>query len=108
MTQPLSLAKLLREKAELQKDLLAFKEAYDVIRKRVDDSLDNPRNHPPLYKWSGTRAVMGSLEMSTLHIEQNIEQYGVAINMVRSGEIENSDKEGQPTLGVIEGGNHEF
>ena len=105
---PLSLSKILRVMEELHNDLLAFKGSYDVIRKRVDESINSPRNYPPLYKWSGTRAVMGSLEMSILQIEQNIEQYGVAINMVRSGEIENSDKEGQPKLGVIEGGDHEL
>jgi hypothetical protein len=108
VSQALSLSKLLREREELQKDLLAFKRSYDVIRNRVNESLDSPRNYPPLYKWSGTRAVMGSLEMAVLQIEQNVEQYGEAINMIRSGDIENTDKEGQPTLGVLEGGKHEL
>ena len=108
MTQSLSLSKLLQEREELQKDLFAFKRSYDVIRKRVEDSLDTPRNYPPLYKWSGTRSVMGSLEMSIQHLERNVEEYSSAINMVRSGDIENSDKENQPKLGVIEGGEHEF
>jgi hypothetical protein len=108
VTQSLSLSKLLQEREELQKDLFAFKRSYDVIRKRVEDSLDTPRNYPPLYKWSGTRSVMGSLEMSIQHLERNVEEYSSAINMVRSGDIENSDKENQPKLGVIEGGEHEF
>jgi hypothetical protein len=103
----LSLSRLLEERGELQKDLIAFKEAYDRIRKRVEESLNSPRTYPPLYKWSGTRAVMGSLEMAIQLVERNTEEYGVAIHAVRSGEIDNSDED-KPHLGVIEGGDHEL
>jgi hypothetical protein len=108
VSNSLSLFKLLEERGELQKDLLAFKGAFDVVRRRIDGSLNSPRSYPPLYKWSGTRAVVGSLEMAIQHIERNIEEYGMAINAVRAGEIENSDEEGKPNLGVIEGGDHEL
>jgi len=103
----LSLSKLLEERGELQKDLIAFSNAFDCIRKRIEESLNSPRTHPPLYKWSGSRAVVGSLEMSIQIIRQNIEEYGEAINHVRSGAVDNSDED-VPHLGVIEGGDHEL
>jgi DNA repair exonuclease SbcCD ATPase subunit len=105
--QKLSLAALRREREELQKDLTAFKKSYEAIRARVDESLNCARSYPPLHKWSGTRAVMGSLEMVIQHIEKCLEEYGQALHLIQIGEIENSDDEDKPVLGVLEGGEYD-
>ena len=104
--QALSLKKLREELEELRLDRAAFVSAYDTMKKRVQESANASRAQPPLYKWSGTRAVMGSLEMAIQRIEQNISEYFEAIRLVESGRIENSDLV-RPTFGVIEGGDHE-
>lgn len=103
----LSLTHLREEKRELQKDLMAFKRSFDVVRNRIDESLNSSRSFPPLHKWSGTRAVVGSLEMAIQHIERTIEEHSHAIHLIQVGEIENADDEEKPVLGVIEGGEYE-
>lgn len=99
MTQALSLTELTREREELRKDLIAWRQSYDILRRRIRDSseLEAPRN-PPLEQWSGASSVMGSLEMSIHAIERTIEEYGVLINKVKNGEIPNSDK---PSLSLV-------
>lgn len=100
MSQALSLRELTSEREELRKDLIAWKQSYDILRRRIRESseLETPRS-PPLEQWSGSRAVMGSLEMSIHAIERTVEEYGVLINKVQSGEIENSDR---PSLVLVE------
>jgi hypothetical protein len=108
MTQSLSLLQIRGELAELRKDRDSFVRAYDLIRARLDSSLTSARNYPPLHKWSGSRAVTGSLELVIVHIEKNIEEHAHAIQMIEEGQIENSDElRTAPVLGVIEGGDSE-
>jgi transposase len=98
MTQELSLTELTSEREELRKDLIAWKQSYDILRRRIQESSEQPRN-PPLHQWSGSRSVVGSLEMSIHAIERTIEEYGVLINKVKNGEILNTDR---PTLALVE------
>lgn len=108
MSQSLSLSQVREELAELRKDRDSFTRAYDLIRARLDSSLNSKRNYPPLHKWSGSRAVTGSMELSIAHIEKNIEEHAHAIQMIEEGRIENSDElRAAPVLGVIEGGDSE-
>lgn len=97
---PLSLTELLNERDELRKDLIAWTQAYDLLRKRLMESseLEMPRN-PPLHQWSGSRAVVGSLEMSIHAIERTIEQYNGLISEVQQGDIPNVDR---PVLSLVE------
>jgi hypothetical protein len=106
-TQSLSLSLTLEELKELQKDRTAFVQAYDKIRGRLQASLNSSRPHPPLHKWSGARAVCGSLEMAISHLEQNIERYTEAVRMIHDGEILDSDADTEVRLGVVQGGDVE-
>ena len=101
--QSLSLLQLREELAELRKDRTAFVRSFDIVRARLDESLSSTRNYPPLHKWSGSRAVVGSLEMSIAHLEKNIEEHAYAVRMIEEGSIENSDTH-TPGLRVMEGG----
>lgn len=106
--QSLSLFKLQDELKELQADRTAFVRAYDIIRARLNKSLSDKRAFPPLHKWSGARAVTGSLELAISHIERNVEEHSHAINMIKGGNIHNLDSHKTvPILGVIEGGDIE-
>lgn len=105
--QRLSLSRLQEEKQELQKDLIAFRSSYNTLCKRIQESIETAREYPPLHRWSGARGCVGSLEMAISIIEQNIDKYNQAIQMVLSGEIENSDTEDRPMFGVIHGGDDE-
>jgi len=104
----LSLSQLREELEELHKDRTAFVRSYDIVRARMDSSLNSSRNFPPLHKWSGARAVTGSLELSISHIEKNIEEHATAIRLIEEGKIENVDAhKTSPGLKIIEGGGSE-
>ena len=91
----LSLKALLLERDELRQDLIAWTRAYDIMRQRVRESSERevPRN-PPLHQWSGSRAVIGSLELSIHAIERTIEEYNVLISQLEEGSIPNADRPG--------------
>lgn len=106
--QSLSLSQVQEELDELRKDRTAFVRSYDIIRARLDASLNSARNQPPLHKWSGSRAVAGSLELAIAHLEKNIDEHAYAVRMIKEGSIDNSDTQRQaPGLRVIEGGDAE-
>lgn len=97
-----SLSDLEKEKEELCRDLSAFLSAYDIMRNRVLVSAESsPDRQPSLHTWSGTRAVVGSMELAIHAIERAIEGYKELIERVRSGEIENTDKPSRPTLSLV-------
>lgn len=103
--QSLSMSLLLEELKELRADKVAFGQSYSIIRKRLDASIQSSRNYPPLHKWSGSRAVTGSLEMALEQINRNIEEYSEAVRLIREGVIEDLDEQDpKPVLGIIEGG----
>lgn len=88
----LSLSWLLREREELRRDRHAFGTALDVMRKRLLESSEAPRK-PLLHEWSGTRAVVGSLEMSLHAIERTIDEVDRYIFAIERGEVLNTDVE---------------
>ena len=96
----LSLQELEQERLGLEKDYIAFSEAYDIIRRRIVESLEESR-FLELHKWSGTSAVCGSLEITINAIRRTRDEYTELIAKVLDGQIENTDK---PKLGVIDGG----
>ena len=102
------LSTLEREQEEMKKDLKAFAQAYDILRQRLLESNESeiPRR-PLLHEWSGSRAVVGSLELSIHAIERTLGELDIIIRGIRSGEIENLDKPGRPSLGVVDGGRQE-
>lgn len=99
-----SLTALTVEREEMRKDLKAFNKAYEVLRQRLLESNETeiPRR-PLLHEWSGSRAVVGSLEISIHAIERTIAELGVLIQQIEQGTIPNLDKPGRPILGVVDG-----
>lgn len=86
----LSLRTLVRQKEEIEKDLRAFKTSYDVLRSRLSEAAEI-KDVPSLTNWSGTNAVMGSLELSITSLEKELADYTKAIYLVQNGEIANVD-----------------
>lgn len=86
----LSLRALIRQKGEIEKDLIAFRSAYDIIRRRLTEAAEIP-DLPTLSSWSGTSAVSGSLELSITYLEKELADYQKAIYLVQHGEIVNVD-----------------
>jgi hypothetical protein len=71
--------KMTREdlKAEIEEkklDLDAFLRARDIIRARVIEVADSGCKLTPLPNWSGTDAVLGSLDLSIHAMERTIEE----------------------------------
>lgn len=97
-----SLSALESEITELRKDYIAFNVAYDTLRARILESSEtSPPRRPELHVWSGTRAVMGSLEMSIHAIERTILEYDKLIFRVRNGEVRNTDPPARPILSLV-------
>lgn len=55
-------------------DLDALKKARDLVRERVVVSRDATRLLTPLHAWSGSDAVLGSLDMAIHAIERTISE----------------------------------
>lgn len=79
------------ELAEHIKDLAAFKGAYSRIHARVLEVQDEGRLMK-LVSWSGTSAVMGSLELTIHAIERTIEELRDLLKRLDAGAIFDSDK----------------
>ncbi len=96
-----SLSALEYEVEELRNDLIAFTQAYDIMRKRVHESseLSTPR-YPSLHTWSGTRAIMGAQEMAIHAIERTILEHIDLIEKIRMGELKNLDP-ARPVLSLV-------
>lgn len=99
MADGLSLSDLRREKEELQKDYEAFSRAYDLITRRILESNEaQPPREPSLHTWSGSRAVVGSLELVIHAVQRTIEEHELFIRRIQEGEIRNNDR---PTLSLV-------
>lgn len=70
----LTLQELEAEVEEKSLDLQAFMQARDIIRKRVLEVSDSASQLTPLPQWSGTDAVLGSLDLSIHAIERTLEE----------------------------------
>lgn len=98
-----SLSALEQELSELRRDYAAFGGAYDMLRKRLLDSSEaQPVRNPELHTWSGTRAVIGSLEMAIHAIERTIVECDELVRRVRSGQLPNTDNPARPVLSLVE------
>jgi hypothetical protein len=94
------------QRIEIEKDLRAFRAAYDVLRTRLVEAAET--DTPSLENWSGTKATMGSMELSIRYLEREYTDYVNAIYLVEHGEIENVDDDTKkPKLTVLNGGDHE-
>jgi hypothetical protein len=80
------------ELEEHEKDLSAFSSAYSLIHQRVVEVKDEGRLMT-LVNWSGTSAVMGSLELATHAMERTIEELRDILKRMDAGAIVNSDEE---------------
>ena len=79
------------ELSEHIKDLAAFKRAYSQIHSRVLEVRDEGRLMK-LVNWSGTSAVMGSLELTIHAIERTVEELKDLLKRLDAGAIFDSDK----------------
>jgi hypothetical protein len=87
-----SLSWLMREREELQRDRHAFASALDTLKKRIMDSNETDIERRPLFhEWSGTRAVVGSLEMALHATERALEETSQLIMSIQNGEAVDSD-----------------
>jgi hypothetical protein len=87
-----SRAELEAEIAEKSEDLRVFAEARDMIRKRVQEVVDSNSKLTPLPTWSGTDAVLGSLDLAVHSMERTIEELRALL------------REAPPALHVVDGG----
>jgi hypothetical protein len=68
-----TVSELETEISETKKDLDSFVQARDLIRRRVREQTDYPidgRVLPTIVEWSGTDAVLGSLDLSIHSLER--------------------------------------
>jgi hypothetical protein len=91
----LELESELKEKSE---DLRAFIDAREIIRNRVLDVRDSQYKSSltPLPEWSGTDAVLGSLDLCIHAIEHTLEELK---QLIKATQLNRSFR-------VVEGGNN--
>ena len=92
-----SRAELLAELEEKTKDLDSFLKAREVIRSRVLEVTDSGCKLTPLPNWSGTDAVLGSLDMACHAIERTIEELRGVLSTL---------PDEKPNLRIIHGERH--
>ncbi len=92
MSDTWSLSFLRTELEELRKDRNAWVQALLILKTRIEDSneLTVPRR-PLLHEWSGSRAVVGSLEVTLNQINHTIEEVKSLIYRIENGELKDSD-----------------
>jgi len=86
----LSRRQVAEELEEHQQDLRAFNNAYQAVHARVQEVKDEGRMMK-LVNWSGTAAVMGSLEIAIHMIEGVISDLKSILQRIDDGVIENLD-----------------
>ena len=60
---------------EKEEDLRVFTEAFDLIYKRYIHSQDSMVSSIPLHNWSGTHAVLNTMEVVIHHMERVLEEF---------------------------------
>jgi len=70
----LSQTEVRAEIAEKSRDLEVFVEARRLIRQRVIEVSDSESSLTPLVRWSGTDAVLGTLDLCIHSMERTIEE----------------------------------
>ncbi len=69
---------------EKRQDLSAFSAARALIRNRVLEVVDSKSSLTPLPNWSGTDAVLGSLDLAIHSIERTIDELQQALRELPS------------------------
>jgi hypothetical protein len=87
-----SLTLLLDEMSEAEKDIQAFKAAHEIIHARIQEVRDESR-FLKLVEWSGTSAVMGSLDLAIHALERTYNEMENILYKIHEGEINNLDEE---------------
>lgn len=64
-------------------DLNAFTQARNIIRARVLEVQDSPSPLTPLPNWSGTDAVLGSLDLAIHSMERTLEELQVMLERTK-------------------------
>jgi hypothetical protein len=95
MEAPWDVASLRREVEEKTLDWRAFSGAREIIRARVLEVKDSKSQLTPLPQWSGTDAVLGSLDLSIHAMERTLLELHELLKTVEAE---------QPRLQVLEGG----
>lgn len=87
-----SLSWLQREREELRRDRHTFATCLDLMKNRCVESNETeiPRT-PLLHQWSGTQAVVASLEMALHAVERTLEEVNSFILAIEKGEVMNVD-----------------
>lgn len=80
------------ELQEHQADLRAFQDAYSCIHKRVQEVKDEGQLMK-LVEWSGTSAVMGSLELAVHSMERVVDELKGLLKCLDDGVIYNTDED---------------
>jgi hypothetical protein len=80
------------ELEEHEKDLRAFRSAYASVHQRVQEVKDDQRLMK-LVNWSGTSAVMGTLELTIHAIERVVEELKEMLSRIDRGVIPDLDRE---------------
>jgi hypothetical protein len=79
----LDYSELKAEIEEKSRDLSAFTQARDIIRARVQEVMDSPSPLTPLPNWSGTDAVLGSLDLAIHSMERTLVELSVMLDNAR-------------------------
>jgi hypothetical protein len=74
VTQELSIIELQAEIDEKSRDCQAFLAARNIIRSRLLEVKDSQSKLTPLPYWSGTDAVLGSLDLAIHSMERTIQE----------------------------------
>jgi hypothetical protein len=72
----------MREIEEGERDLAVFSRARDDVRRRVGEVADSPPRLLPFVEWSGTEAVLGTLDLACHAIERTLEELRQAVGKV--------------------------
>ena len=92
-----TIAEVQAEIDETSKDLESFVRAREIIRLRVVEVKDSQSKLTPLPYWSGTDAVLGSLDLAIHAMERTLEELRSLLQMAQSQVRESPFK-------VIDGG----
>lgn len=77
----LNIAEVRAEIEEKSLDLKAFVAAHEIIHRRVIEVKDSQTKLTPLPYWSGTDAVLGSLDLAIHAIERTLEELNGVLRM---------------------------
>ena len=88
----LSLKDTEEELEESKRDLVAFQGAYNVIKERVQEVKDEHRMLK-LVDWSGTAAVIGTLELTIHAVEMTVAELEDIRRRIINGVIPNLDRQ---------------